>query len=340
MTVPILRDRADKIIVKDSLRLYTSESKGDIGMKKRILGITLIVADILSCSSRRDAPDTDSKTRTDTDTAADADSETETESETNTFIETDSDDFIIHLKGVVGAAAWAYVSNADEFGHSIYWTKEAEIGPCTFYSASFGECIPECTAPEECGADNQCHDESWTWGFINAGTITVSGLKSELSLVPISVGANDYYTSYWTTEPTTGAIFDEGDTITATSPGGELGAFEVSVTGCAEMTADLTCPPSIVNGESLTIRWTPGDAAKDTVRFAMQSGNHASQFSSIICETDDTGSLVVDASLISAYLADSLSIDLWEIHRFRDGVADAEGGRVVLRATSSAGCRW
>jgi hypothetical protein len=282
--------------------------------------------------------DTDSDTDTDSYTDADSDTDTDADTDADSDTEVDSDDLLIEILEE-SDRAMGLVRTGDDFGHSIYWTKTVESGPCIYYSASFGECLPECVLPMECGADNQCHRSNSE--FVDAGTISVSGLKSSLSLEVMSGGGpNYYYTDYWTPDLVDAEAFDEGDNIVASSDGGAFGAFEVSVTGSADIVTDLMCPPSLVDGESLVIQWTPGDASKDTIRFRMQSGNHATQFSSIVCETEDNGSLVVDASLVSAYLVDFHPFNRWELYRFRDGGAETENGRVVLRATSAASCGW
>lgn len=251
----------------------------------------------------------------------------------------DSEELIIDLTETDSIAYSSVVAGGDRFGYSIYWTKKIENGPCVFYEASFGDCTPECVPPEECGADNRCHNDPHR--FVDAGTISVSGLKSRLSLEVVhSGGPNYYYTDYWTPEVTDGEIFDEGNTIVAKSDGGTYGAFEVSVTGCANIISNLTCPPSLGDGEHLEIRWTPGDAEKDNIRFSMLSGNHATHFSGVICETGDTGSLIVDAAIVSAFLSSHRPVNHLRLIRFREGSFDEERGRVILRATSAEGCGW
>ena len=248
------------------------------------------------------------------------------------------DDLLIRLieNGERGRGA---VSMGDDFGRSIYWTKIVESGPCAFYDASYGECNPECSPPHACGADNVCHVLSRE--FVDAGTIAVSGLKSSLRLEVVSGGGpNYYYTDYWTPPPgEESQMFDEGDRIAAASEGGAYGPFEVTVTGCADLVTELSCPPLFVDGEPLVVRWTPG-TEEDRIRFGLRSGNHATQFSSVVCETDDTGELIVDASIISAYLEQSRPIEMWELIRYRDGTAPAKEAGIILRAENIRSCGW
>jgi hypothetical protein len=76
--------------------------------------------------------------------------------------------------------------------------------------------------------------------------------------------------------------------------------------------------------------------------FLLQSGNHGTQFSRIVCDTADDGELEVGAALVDAYLADWHPLDSWHLMRWHEEATDLPGGevRVAFTSSSSAGCMW
>jgi hypothetical protein len=87
-------------------------------------------------------------------------------------------------------------------------------------------------------------------------------------------------------------------------------------------------------GDAITAAADGGDG----VRFTLRSGNHGNQFSSIVCETGDSGELVVGADLLDAYRAGFHPVDVWLLERTGSGQAEADGVRTELRAISQISC--
>ncbi|MBM4371664.1 MAG: hypothetical protein FJ098_08420, partial [Deltaproteobacteria bacterium] len=68
--------------------------------------------------------------------------------------------------------------------------------------------------------------------------------------------------------------------------------------------------------------------------------NHASEFSRILCETEDSGELVVDATLVAALLEGWHPVWAWSLARRVSRGADVDGTRIGLGISSSVGCMW
>ncbi len=227
----------------------------------------------------------------------------------------------------------AYASVWNPFSGDGHWTQTLQHGDCVFNLPSVPAlCDPPCVPPQHCNWDGVCEDPIER---VSAGTITVTGLKSQLTLEPNPT--YHYYDFEFVPEPTNGEIFDQGDNITATAPGDVVPSFTLSTLGVGDLTTSLSCPLALQSGQDLTVSWTEGSPS-DTVRLILQSGNHGLQFSSIVCESADDGSLTVDSSLVTAYLAEWRPVEQWILMRLHEQTATVTDVRVVLRAIHRQVC--
>jgi hypothetical protein len=235
--------------------------------------------------------------------------------------------------GEASAGAFAYVTN------HAYAEMESPAsvtaGPCSFHPMFLGgECRPECVAPSFCGLDSKCHER---WDNRDAGRIVVTGLKVGVTLTPETQYAY-YAATYDPAGPSDGDLFDAGATITATADGGpNMAGFQVSTTAVETIDTPLACPPPLAYGAPLVVTWTPS-ATGGRITFVMRSGNHGEQFSRVECESDDSGELVVDASLVGLYLDDWHPMDLWSLTRSRAASVDAGGAEAALSVSSTNSC--
>ncbi len=242
---------------------------------------------------------------------------------------------VVEARGADGGDAFAYASAGSPIPWDLWWIPTLHDGPCTFYDAYLPLCDPPCVPPEICVGDGVC-EELPDAPYV--GAIEVDGLSVGLTL---SGEAPYYYYVYeFASEPAGGDLFDEGDPLEAAAPGkGDVSAFEVATVGVADLETELACPPPILAGQHLTVRWTPGSQG-DPVRFTMRSGNHGNQFSSVVCETGDTGELVVGGELIDAYLNEFHPVDVWILERVHAGQTQAADARIELRAVVQASCTY
>jgi hypothetical protein len=212
----------------------------------------------------------------------------------------------------------------------------AAAGDCVFVRPTeLPLCDPPCGPGTICVANDTCGPP---WKALGAGDIVITGLKSACTLVPET--QYHYYQPRFEPEPAGGDVFDEGDLLTATAPGDDVPPFTVTTRGVARVETTLACPPASEPGQGLDVAWTPGAQPGDRVSFAIMSGNHGTQFSRVLCQTADSGSLHVDAKLFESYLADWHPMNSWHLTRWHEEGVDVPGVRVTFAASSHAGCMW
>jgi hypothetical protein len=242
---------------------------------------------------------------------------------------------ISEYRGAGGESGFAYATVYNPFRGDGSWTVAASEGDCVFNQPQAPDfCDPACVLPEHCGADGECHPSIEPQ---SAGDIEVTGLRSALTLAV--EGPYFYYLPEFDPEPEDGDLFDPGDAIEASAPGADVARFEVATTGVADLVTPLPCDLGLTAGHDLEVTWTPAGAG-DTILLVLQSGNHGLQFSSIVCETGDDGSLTVGASLIGAFLAEWRPVESWRMSRYRDGSIRVGDVDVELRAMSTTGCTY
>ena len=227
--------------------------------------------------------------------------------------------------------AFAWVSNRT--GIDGAWVPTLTVGDCVYNTPlPEGFCDPACVSPEMCRYDGTCGLPPVS---VSAGDIVVTGARVGLTLRPVEPYL--YYETVWATEPADGDLFAGADLLTATAAGGAVPAFTVSTRGVDALVTDLPCPLDLTPGADLEVTWTAG-GGDDRVIFSLQSGNHGIQFSSVVCATADDGHVLVDGSLIDAFLADFHPVQLWILRREREGAAVAGPVDVRLRAVSRVAC--
>jgi hypothetical protein len=233
--------------------------------------------------------------------------------------------------------AFVWVDNRQ--GIDGAWIPTLSVGDCVYHTPRpEGFCDPACELPEMCRHDGTC---GLPTAALSAGDIVMTGLRQDLTLRPVEPYL--YYEAVWSPEPADGDLFAGGDLLTATAAGGTVPAFTVSTRGVEALATDLPCPLMQTPGADLEVTWTPGNGERrgngaDRVVFSLQSGNHGIQFSSVVCTTDDDGHVLVDASLIDAFLADWHPVQLWILRRAREDTTVAGPAEVRLRAVSRVTC--
>lgn len=245
---------------------------------------------------------------------------------------------VVFLVGVTESIAG---ETSHAFGHvenppyrfEIPAVEVARAGDCALVDAYFDAfCEPPCPYPQYCDAGNVCREHP---PRLSAGTITVKGLKSALTLVP--EGQYHYYQGDFVPAPEDGDVFDAGDVLTAVAEGADLPAFSLTTHGVAAVDASLPCDTPAA-GKHVTVTWTPGGLG-DRMWFSIRSPNHGTQFSRIECETEDDGELVVDASLVDGYLAGFHPAGtIAVLERMSRAVGVTSGGAVAFEVSSRVSC--
>ncbi len=185
-------------------------------------------------------------------------------------------------------------------------------------------CDPPCDVGEVC-IDEVCEPYPAT---APAGTLTLEGLPEPVELEPDGTGR------YAAIYDLPASLTDPGDPVHATSTGGVTPALDLSAPGVA----DLQCDEwsfQLVAGQDLSIQWEPGPGG-DRIQVILATGWHGSpNLTTIWCETDDDGELVVAQALVDQFPIPSCGeCEFSTISRFRRDTVDFGDGPIELFVAS------
>lgn len=186
------------------------------------------------------------------------------------------------------------------------------------------DCSPECAYDSQTCIDGTCVD--WP-ERATSGDITIEGL------IPGTAVLDELDLGYYgTPDGYTSELFDAGDAITATSPGGDTPALDLRAVGVEAF--DLTYTP-IDPGSDMTLTWTPG--TRDTrVEVRLETGWHgAAALTTIWCDTDDDGELVIPGVLTTHFDIPSCGeCEMSIARRFTRDIVDFGAGPIELVVAS------
>lgn len=194
-----------------------------------------------------------------------------------------------------------------EEGECVIWRRVAPgfcENPCAEFCTPEGSCVPY--------PANQ-----------SAGTIEVSGLRGPLAFEPTASG-------YRTVTTIEGDLFDPDATIVADAAGGEVPGFSLSTTGVQPFEDEIELI-ALEDDVDAVVTWNAASSGR--IQLALRLGWHGAPFTDmLLCETDDTGSLVIPGALISRfpYFEGGLFQVPSSIGRFRRDVVTTPDGEVEL----------
>jgi hypothetical protein len=165
-------------------------------------------------------------------------------------------------------------------------------GECTVLERALPECLPSCDqTTEQCNLDEECEPAPVQ---LDVGTLAVTGLNEPVAVEPLP---NNDYAAY----SFTGPLFDSGDMIEASAPGGDFGKLALQGHGVAEVV--LTEEPISINAAApaLTLSWETSEGPGDMFIW-VSLGNHATSPVTIQCRTGDTGSFTLPAAYVEKLL--------------------------------------
>ncbi len=240
------------------------------------------------------------------------------------------------LESVFGDYASSYVAGELVLaGYPDIYTETMNDGTCRLVEFQGTFCDPAC-------------DQGWCINevcvpfpeWVDAGQLTVTGLKASVAVAPNYCGFQGW--GYCNQNTLPADLFDPGDPVTASAPGGDFPGFAVEASGVAPMVVtglsndELDMP----NGSDRVFTWTP-ESDSDRVRLvinANSSGGHGSPYRAIItCESIDDGSLTIPRAMIEAFpetyrwdiCAGSDCPPSWAM-RYRRGTTAVDDGEVEL----------
>ncbi len=201
---------------------------------------------------------------------------------------------------------------------AVVWEVADAEGDCTLSKPRVPFCADGCGG-DVCVEDDVCAQYP---AAQTVGTVTVTGLltDTEANTFTIDPVANNYQPS--ASLKLAYPPFAEGDDVEFAAAGSDFnGPFSVASRGIAELV--LTSDDLTLNeGSPLALTWTPGaDATAATIHVALDISHHGGSKGQIECDTTDSGSLTIPATLVTALL------DL--------GVAGYPTVKVSRRATGS-----
>ena len=179
--------------------------------------------------------------------------------------------------------------------------KTQEIGGCTLYKTKTPHCDISCGSGAMCVSDGVCKDFPKS---ISVGKVTLTGAKTKAGTASVSMDPvlNNYAI------PASVALeknpFGDGDQVTVAAAGDTaLGSFSVSAQGISrlELKNDSI---ALADGQPIPLRWTPpAKAIGSKVTVKVDLSHHGGIKGKIECETEDDGSLDIDAKLVDGLKA-------------------------------------
>lgn len=161
---------------------------------------------------------------------------------------------------------------------------------CQMFERSYPFCDPSCEAGYVCTDEGDCIPYPTNQ---SVGEVAIQGSLKPLVMTP------DTSMRYWDTQIPF-PYFVAGEPLLLTASGDVFPGFELRSFG-VEPLAFASTDWVIVPGEDLVIDWTPS-AFNNRVVFDLNVDQHGVSPVSMICDTEDDGQLVIEASLLDTLL--------------------------------------
>jgi hypothetical protein len=210
----------------------------------------------------------------------------------------------------------------------MIWELTDGQGDCQLLEPRVPFCDPACEN-SICVEDDQCAPVP---ARRSVGTVTVQGLQlegggTEFTINPI--GANP---AYATAQEFAYPPFAEGDTVSVETSGGDYAPFQIESQGISPLEVLGGDEVPLETGQPVTLQWTPaGLAGVSRIRVVLNISHYGGQKGEIVCDTEDTGSLEIPASLATQLLELGYSgFPTIVIERRAVGSVENERGRVEL----------
>ncbi|MBN2495748.1 MAG: hypothetical protein JXR96_14240 [Deltaproteobacteria bacterium] len=210
-------------------------------------------------------------------------------------------------------------------------------GACSYFECEqtipFWFCEPSCAwATEDCvqeGEQYVCRDMPANWDM---GTISITGLAQDVQMTP---DEDRFYSANAPAE-----LFDQGDSVSVASTGGDLEPFSLETTGVATLVIDSN-EVDLYGGEPATISWTPADSSARIV-VLLESGHHFPSLPEAVirCDVQDIdGQVEIPASFVDAFLQTDVATRSSHITRYHRETQTVSGGQIEFFLGSVQGLR-
>lgn len=217
----------------------------------------------------------------------------------------------------------------------LIWQVDQTSGPCKLNKARAPLCDPSCESSSVCVNDGVCKANPKAH---SVGDITVSGVKLSDSTTQFTVSPSTTFNySYSGSGKILYPPADEGAAVHLKAAGGDYTAFELSAAGIAPLTFANNNDIPLQSGQALNLEWVAkGAAGTSTMEIQVNVNHHGGSSANITCETEDDGSLVIPAELITKLMNIGYSgFPQVAFVRKSVGAANIAPGRVELQVTTS-----
>jgi hypothetical protein len=219
---------------------------------------------------------------------------------------------------------------------TLVWQVDQTSGPCKLYKARAPFCDPSCESGSTCVNDGLCKTNPKAH---SVGDLTVTGLKLSDNTTEFTVTPTTTFN--YALSGSSNLLYppaDEGAAIRLKASGGDYKAFELSASGVLPLTFNNTSDIPLQSGQPLTLEWVPkGAAGNSTIEIQVNVNHHGGSSANITCKTEDDGSLVIPADMVSRLTSIGYSgFPQVDFVRKSLGSATIAPGRVELQVLSSA----
>lgn len=205
------------------------------------------------------------------------------------------------------------------------WEEAKTVGDCTLSTPRVPFCNTPCGGSAVCVEDDACQPYPTKK---NVGKVTVSGVKTSAGDTGfvMSAVANTYQAP-----PLPYLAFAEGDSLGVAAEGGDLSAFTVSTLGVKPLELSST-KLQLDDGQPLALTWpAAASASASSIHVKLDISHHGGSKGMIECDSQDTGSLTIDAALISLLLDKGVAgFPTIIVTRHSDGTAQLPQGKVAF----------
>lgn len=245
------------------------------------------------------------------------------------FLDAGPDDFHVERSGFVnlieGGGFFSVAAVIQDGGELPLPAPIAAGGECTVYRRPGpARCEPPCDGV--CVATDTCVPFR---AGVDAGTITVTGLRAPLTFVHGDFGYEP------TPQPGT-ELFADDATITVSAPGAAIPGFSVTLAGVPAL-AGATTTLTLVDGRDAEVTWTAAGAGR--IQLSLLVGWHGAPYEAmLLCETDDDGALTIPGAVVSALPRASTGLESHPstLTRFRRASVLAPAGPIEIVVGSQA----
>jgi hypothetical protein len=178
----------------------------------------------------------------------------------------------------------------------VPFVPDEKSGDCQLFLPKPPFCDPVCSTDRVCAVGDVCIARPMNH---SVGTVTIRGIATtsganEFTMDPVG-SSKAYGTSasvtlkYPPTEP--------GAAVSLSATGGDYAPFEIQTTGVGPIEGFSNEPLPLERGKPLMLEWTREPGAE--VEVVLEIAHHGGQKGKIICNAQDTGSLVIPAALVT-----------------------------------------